>query len=112
MFQTGQSTSWSGTWQGPSPLWVTDLVPPVRTDPVAAVRRADAALAKVHASSGAEANMLHSSKTLADELGSPTRNTVVLAGGACITKLAVPTELGHRAFEPIGVPLLLELKST
>jgi len=46
----------------------------------------------------------------ADELATLTRNTIVFANGARITKLAVPTPLQRRAFELTGVPVPTELK--
>ena len=48
---------------------------------------------------------VHSFATLLDELASLTRNTLVFANGARVTKLAAPTPLQRRAFELIGVPV-------
>jgi hypothetical protein len=95
-----------------APLCFTDEAPPPRSDPVAPARRSGAALAKIsrqHHDDGGEA--VHSFGTLLAELGTLTRNTIVFAGGARITKLAQPTPLQRRAFELIGVPVPIELKA-
>ena len=94
-----------------APICFTDEAPPERTDPVAPAKRSAAALAKVSRHRGDHGQPLHSFATLLDELATLTRNTIVFAGGARITKLATPTPLQRRAFDLIGVPVPTELKA-
>ena len=93
-----------------APICFTDEHPPERGDPVAPARRSPGALAKISAQHHDDGEPIHSFATLLDELGTLTRNTIVFAGGARITKLAVPTPLQRRAFELIGAPIPIELK--
>ena len=93
-----------------APLCFSDEAPPERTDPVAPAKRSEAALAKAHRHTDEAGETLHSFSTLLGELATLTRNVIVFANGARITKLAVPTPLQHRAFELIGVPVPIELK--
>ena len=80
------------------------------TDPVVPAKRSEAALTKTSRRKDDDGEPLHSFATLVDELASLTRNTVVFAGGARITKLATPIPLQRRAFELIGAPVPIELK--
>lgn len=92
-----------------APICFTDEHPPERADPVAPAQRSPSALAKISVHHHADGEPIHSFATLLDELGTLTRNTIIFAGGARITKLAVPTPLQRRAFELIGVPIPIEL---
>jgi hypothetical protein len=94
-----------------APICFTDEAPPERSDPVAPAKRSEGALAKVSRHKGDHGQPLHSFATLLDELATLTRNTIVFAGGARITKLATPTPLQRRAFDLIGVPVPTELKA-
>jgi transposase len=94
-----------------APLCFTDEAPPERADPVAPATRSEGALAKVSRRSSDNGEALHSFGTLLSELATLTRNTIVFAGGARITKLAIPTPLQRRAFDLIGVPVPIELKA-
>jgi hypothetical protein len=94
-----------------APLCFTDQAPPPRTDPVAPARRSGPALAKVSRHKDENGATLHSFATLLAELATLTRNTIVFAGGARVTKLSAPTPLQRRAFELIGVPVPIELKA-
>ena len=93
-----------------APLCFADEAPPEQTNPVAPARRSDGALAKASTKRRPDGEEAHSFKTLLGELATLTRNTIVFANGARITKLAVPTPLQRRAFELVGVPVPLELK--
>jgi hypothetical protein len=55
---------------------------------------------------------VHSLATLLDELATLTRNTIVFAGGAHITKLSLPTPLQRHAFELIDAPIPIHLSPT
>ena len=92
-----------------APLCFTDEAKPPRSDPVAPATRSAAALAKASRQHHLDGQAVHSLATLFDELATLTRNTIVFAGGARITKLAIPTSLQRRAFELIGVPVPLQL---
>jgi hypothetical protein len=92
-----------------APICFTDEHKPERRDPVAPARRSPAALAKASRQRGDNGQAIHNLATLFAELGTLTRNTIVFAGGARITKLAVPTPLQRRAFELIGAPIPIEL---
>jgi hypothetical protein len=94
-----------------APLCFTDEEPPARTDPVAPAVRSAQALAKASRKRRDDGGPVHSYATLLDELASLTRNTLVFAGGARLTKLAALTPLQHRAFELIGTPVPIELKA-
>jgi hypothetical protein len=94
-----------------APLCFTDEAPPRRTDPVAPATRSESALAKVSRHKSDDGEALHSFGTLLGELATLTRNTIVFANGARITKLAIPTPLQHRAFDLIGVPVPIELNA-
>jgi hypothetical protein len=94
-----------------APLCFTDEAPPERADPVAPATRSEAALAKVSRHRSDDGEPLHSFATLVGELGTLTRNTIVFAGGARTTKIAIPTPLQRRACELIGVPVPTELKA-
>jgi hypothetical protein len=94
-----------------APICFTDEAPPQRTDPVAPAERSAPALAKVSRHEDQNGAPLHSFATLLDELATLTRNTIVFAGGAKVTKIAVPTPLQRRAFELIGVPVPTDLKA-
>jgi hypothetical protein len=87
-------------------LWST-----ARTDPVAPATRSEGALAKVSRRRSDDGEARHSFGTLLGELASLTRNTIVFAGGARITQLAIPAPLQRRAFELIGVPVPIGLKA-
>jgi hypothetical protein len=82
-----------------APLCFTDEEPPARTDPVAPAVRSAQALAKASRKRRGDGGPVHSYATLLDELASLTRNTLVFAGGARLTKLAALTPLQRRAFE-------------
>ena len=93
-----------------APLCFTDENKPERADPVAPAQRSPAALAKASRQRTDDDQPIHSlATTLFDQLGTLTRNTIVFAGGARITKLALPTPLQRRAFELIGAPIPIEL---
>jgi hypothetical protein len=94
-----------------APLCFTDEAPPERADPVAPATRSEGALAKVSRRRSDDGEALHSFGTLLGELATLTRNTIVFANGARITKLAIPTPLQRRAFDLIGVPVPIELKA-
>ena len=93
-----------------APICFTDEAPPLRTDPVAPARRFQAALTKVSRRKADNGEPLQSFATLLDGLAALTRNTIVFAGGARITKLSTPTPLQRRAFELLGTPVPTELK--
>ena len=95
-----------------APLCFTDEAKPGRVDPVAPARRSPAALAKASRQHPNDSEAIHNLATLFDELATLTRNTIVFAGGARITKLAIPTPLQHRAFQLIGAPIPIELNPT
>jgi hypothetical protein len=92
-----------------APICFTDETKPARVDPVAPARRSLAALAKASRQRGHDGEAIHNLTTLFAELGTLTRNTITFAGGARITKLAVPTPLQRRAFKLIGAPIPKEL---
>jgi Transposase DDE domain len=92
-----------------APICFTDQHPPQRTDPVAPATRSPHAKAKAARQRHPDGTPLHSFATLLDELATLTRNTIVFAGGARITKLAVPTALQRHAFDLIGAPVPLHL---
>jgi hypothetical protein len=94
-----------------APICFTDEAPPPRADPVAPATRSEGALAKVSRHKSDDGEALHSFGTLLGELATLTRNTIVFANGARITKLAIPTPLQHRAFDLIGVPVPIELNA-
>ena len=93
-----------------APICFTDEAPPLRTDPVGPARRSQAALTKVSRRKADNGEPLQSFATLLDGLAALTRNTIVFAGGARITKLSTPTPLQRRAFELLGTPVPTELK--
>ena len=95
-----------------APICFTDQQPPERTDPVAPATRSAAALTKASRQRRPDGEPVHSFATLLDELATLTRNTIVFAGGARITKLALPTPLQRRAFELIGTPIPIQLNRT
>ncbi len=95
-----------------APICFTDEDPPPRTDPVAPARRSPQALTKISRQHHSDGQPIHSFATLLDELATLTRNTIAFAGGARITKLAVPTPLQRRAFELIGAPIPITLTPT
>lgn len=92
-----------------APICFTDENKPGRADPVAPAQRSPAALTKASRRHTDDGRPIHSLATLFDELGTLTRNTIVFARGARITKLAVPTPLQRHAFELIGAPIPIEL---
>jgi hypothetical protein len=92
-----------------APICFTDEDRPQPSDPVAPAARSAAALAKASRQHHHDGETIHSFATVLDELATLTRNTIVFAGGARITKLATPTPLQRRAFELIGVPIPIEL---
>jgi hypothetical protein len=94
-----------------APICFTDEAPPPRNDPVAPATRSEGALAKVSRHKSDDGEPLHSFGTLLGELATLTRNTIVFATGARITKIAVPTPLQRRAFDLIGVPVPTELRA-
>ncbi len=92
-----------------APICFTDEQPPDRADPVAPATRSPAALTKISRQHHHNGEVIHSHATLLHHLATLTRNTIVFAGGARITKLALPTPLQRRAFELIGAPIPIEL---
>ncbi len=94
-----------------APICFTDEALLERTDPVAPACRSPHALAKVYRQHHDDGTPVHSFATLLDELTTLTRNTITFAGGARITKLAVPTTLQRRAFELIGTPIPTHLNA-
>jgi hypothetical protein len=92
-----------------APICFTDESPPGRSDPVAPARRSHQTLAKVSRQHHHDGGPIHSYATLLNELATLTRNTIVYAGAAAITKLATPTPLQRRAFELIGTPIPVQL---
>jgi hypothetical protein len=92
-----------------APLCFTDQTKPQPVDPVAPARRSPAALDKASRQHHPDGQAIHSLATLFDELATLTRNTIVFARGARITKLAIPTPLQHQAFELIGAPIPIKL---
>jgi hypothetical protein len=94
-----------------APICFTDEAPPERADLVAPATRSEGTLAKVSRHKSDDGEPLHSFGTLLDELATFTRNTIVFASGARITKIAASTPLQRRAFDLIGVPVPTELKA-
>ena len=92
-----------------APICFTDEARPARVDPVAPAQRSPGALAKASRQRNDNGEHVHNLATLFAELGTLTRNTITFAGGARITKLAVPTPLQRRAFELIGAPIPTQL---
>ena len=92
-----------------APICFTDEQRPERPDPVAPAQRSTAARIKASRQHHPDGQSIHSLATLFDELGTLTRNTVVFAGGARITILAIPTPLQRQAFELIGAPIPIAL---
>ena len=95
-----------------APMCFSDENKPPRPDPVAPARRSTAARTKASRQHHPDGQAIHSLATLFDELATLTRNTIVFAGGARITKLAVPTPIQRHAFELIGTPIPIELNPT
>jgi transposase len=95
-----------------APICFTDEQPPTRTNPAAPATRSPQALAKASQQCHPDGQPVHSLASLLDELATLTRNTIVFAGGARITKLALPTPLQRRAFELIGAPIPIHLDAT
>ena len=95
-----------------APLCFTDEQPPERTDPVAPAQRSTSTMTKISGQHHDNGEAIHSYPTLLDELATLTRNTIVFAGGARLTKLALPTPLQRRAFELIGAPIPIHLSPT
>ncbi len=95
-----------------APICFTDEQRPGRSDPVAPAQRSPSAFAKISRQRHDDGEAIHSYPTLLDELATLTRNTIIFAGGARITKLALPTPLQRRAFELIGAPIPIELSPT
>jgi DDE family transposase len=93
-----------------APICFTDPEPPERSDPVAPATRSPQALAKISRQHNHDGEPVHSFATLLDQLGTLTRNTIVFAGGARITKLATPTPLQRHAFDLIGAPIPIHLQ--
>ena len=92
-----------------APLCFTDEATPERGDPVGPAQRSPSALTKASRQHRTDGEPVHNLATLFAELGTLTRNTIVFAGGARITKLATPTPLQRHAFEFIGAPIPIEL---
>ena len=95
-----------------APICFTDETPPQRADPLAPARRSPTALAKASRQRHDDNTPVHSFATLLDELATLTRNTIVLTGGAHVTKLSLPTPLQRRAFELIAKPIPTQLNPT
>ena len=72
-----------------APLCFTDEAPLKRSDPVAPALRSPEALSKASRKRRPDGQPLHSFATLLDEMATLTRNTLVFAGGARTTQLAV-----------------------
>lgn len=92
-----------------APICFTDEQPPERTNPVAPATRSPQALAKASRQHHHDGQPIHNLATLLDELSTLTRNTIVFASGARITKLAIPTDLQRHAFDLVGSPVPLQL---
>ncbi len=95
-----------------APLCFTDEEPPTRCDPVAPAMSSLAAKAKAATKTTTnEKYPAHSLAILFDHLATLTRNTIVLTGGVRVDKLTVPTDLQRKAFELIGTPIPLVLRT-
>lgn len=91
-----------------APLLFRDEAPPERTDAVAPPERSAAARAKDALHHTPDGLPVHSFKTLLTELGTLTRNRVVLGADerAAFERLTEPTPLQARALELASVPPL------
>lgn len=90
-----------------APLLFRDGAPPARTDAVAPPERSAAARAKDRLHRTSDDLPVHGFRTLLTELGTLTRNRVVLAGSderAAFEILAEPTPLQARALQLASVP--------
>ncbi len=93
-----------------APLTHTDEHPPTRDNPVAAAPRSAAAKRKDATGSTPDG---HPARTLSDllhHLGTLTRNTLTLPGGATLDLLTTPTPAQRQAFELINSPIPATLR--
>jgi len=83
-----------------APLLFKDEDPPVTSDPVAKATRSPAAQRKAQTKRTTAGDPCHSYRSLIDELGTLTRNTIRLPGtSATYDKLTQPTDLQARALD-------------
>ena len=76
-----------------------------RSSPVAPAQVSAAAKAKAVSRKTADGQPVHSFRTLLQDLGTLTRNTVRFGDAPPVTMLAKPTAIQQEAFERLGVPL-------
>jgi hypothetical protein len=88
-----------------APLTYTDEDPPQRDNPVAAAIRSAAARRKDATGATTDGHPALTFHDLLDHLGTLTRNTLTLPGGATLDLLATPTPTQRRAFELINSPV-------
>jgi hypothetical protein len=95
-----------------APLTYTDEDPPPQPNPVAPARRSAAAAAKASAQHDENGRPYRSFRGLLEHLGTLTRNQVRFAGtGTEIPVLAQPTSEQQQAFDLIGAPIPLALRT-
>jgi hypothetical protein len=103
------------TWhlrQAWAPLTFTDEHPPAPASPVAPAQRSPAAQAKASRQHDQHGHRYYSFRGLLDHLATLTRNDVRFAGTtATVPMLAEPTSTQREAFDLIGAPITLTLKS-
>ena len=76
-----------------------------RSSPVAPAKVSAAAKAKAASRKTAEGHPVHSFRTLLQDLGTLTRNTVRLGDAPPAAMLASPTPVQQEVFDKLGVPL-------
>jgi hypothetical protein len=95
-----------------APLTYTDQDPPAQPDPVAPARRPAAAQAKAARQHDEDGRPYHSFRGLLEHLATLTRNQVRFGGtGTEVPVLAEPTSQQRQAFDLIGAPISLALKT-
>jgi hypothetical protein len=95
-----------------APLTYTDEDPPPQPNPVAPARRSAAAAAKASAQHDENGRPYRSFRGLLEHLGTLTRNQVRFgAAGTEIPVLAEPTSEQQQAFDLIGAPIPLALRT-
>jgi hypothetical protein len=95
-----------------APLTYTDEDPPQQANPVAPARRSEAAAAKAARQHDQDGRPYRSFRGLLEHLATLTRNQVSFGGtGTEVPVLAEPTSAQRQAFDLIGAPIPLALKT-
>jgi hypothetical protein len=95
-----------------APLTYTDEEPPQQDNPVAPARRSAAAQAKASAQHDQDGRPYRSFRGLLEHLATLTRNQVRFGGtGTQIPVLAEPTSAQRQAFDLIGAPIPLAMRT-